>query len=365
MAEILSTLSLNGDQGTPTNGGGAYTSIVTWEADQQQNLVTGGNTAVLECYTFTEEISSRFTILDWVVDATHNVTVRAAQGHANNGVVGAGYILDAVSVGSTTFGAMAVGLNQGTVISDISIFQAVSTIANGCISSNSSSEGARTLLKNLILRNLSTNTSSFCARWAAFGVFCENVLVTQSGGLGFTLNSNSSDDASFKNCNAFNCNIGFDIGVENIIDVTYENCLGYDNNTDFGSGPNWVGNTLTNCASGDATATGTLPQTGVTTADFEDYAGGNYVPATGGKLDGTGADLSLDFTNDIAGVTRTVPWTIGAFAIPSGVTVTYALSPDSGPLPAGVTIDPATGNLVGTPTEPGTFANVIVRGTIS
>ena len=125
---------------------------------------------------------------------------------------------------------------------------------------------------------------------------------------------------------------------------------------------------VTTCDNGDGSVfTGsTPPLTGaVTSADFEDFAGGNYIPAVGGKLDGTGTDLSGDFTTDIANIDRTDPWTIGAYAIPSGVTVTYALSPDSGPLPAGVTIDPATGNLVGTPTEPGTFANVIVRGTIS
>ena len=49
----------------------------------------------------------------------------------------------------------------------------------------------------------------------------------------------------------------------------------------------------------------------------------------------------------------------------TGGTATYALAPTSGALPAGVTIDSATGNLVGTPSADGTFAGVIVRGTVT
>ena len=48
-----------------------------------------------------------------------------------------------------------------------------------------------------------------------------------------------------------------------------------------------------------------------------------------------------------------------------GGTATYALAPTSGVLPAGVTIDSATGNLIGTPSADGTFAGVIVRGTVT
>ena len=40
----------------------------------------------------------------------------------------------------------------------------------------------------------------------------------------------------------------------------------------------------------------------------------------------------------------------------------YALSPDSGPLPAGLSVNATTGDIEGTPTESGTFAGVIVRG---
>ena len=40
----------------------------------------------------------------------------------------------------------------------------------------------------------------------------------------------------------------------------------------------------------------------------------------------------------------------------------YALSPDSDPLPAGLIVNPTTGNIEGTPTESGTFTDIKVRG---
>jgi hypothetical protein len=54
----------------------------------------------------------------------------------------------------------------------------------------------------------------------------------------------------------------------------------------------------------------------ITSADFVDFAGGDYMPATGGALDGAGTDLSAVFNDDIAGNTREVPWEIGAYEIP-------------------------------------------------
>jgi hypothetical protein len=40
----------------------------------------------------------------------------------------------------------------------------------------------------------------------------------------------------------------------------------------------------------------------------------------------------------------------------------YAISPDSSPLPAGLSVNATTGNVEGTPTESGTFTNIIIRG---
>ena len=43
-------------------------------------------------------------------------------------------------------------------------------------------------------------------------------------------------------------------------------------------------------------------------------------------------------------------------------TTGYAVSPDSSPLPAGLSVNATTGNIEGTPTESGSFPNIIIRG---
>ena len=84
-----------------------------------------------------------------------------------------------------------------------------------------------------------------------------------------------------------------------------------------GEGANFT--SVANNATSDAVTlgAGTGQQVSITTADFEDYAGGNYKPAAAGKLDGTGFDNSADYTDDILGNTRT-QWDIGAYATDTG-----------------------------------------------
>ena len=73
-----------------------------------------------------------------------------------------------------------------------------------------------------------------------------------------------------------------------------------------------------------------------------------------GTLNGTQDSALASPTPDPAMNTR--------FTVTGG-TATYTLQ--SGTLPAGVTIDPTSRNLVGTPTESGSFPNIVVRGTVS
>jgi len=79
--------------------------------------------------------------------------------------------------------------------------------------------------------------------------------------------------------------------------------FGWDpsNPTDF-SNVDW--GQVATTASDDSTAPGTFSVTGITSADFVDYAGGNYAAKIGGSLAGAGTDLSAEFLNDITGTTR-------------------------------------------------------------
>lgn len=83
-------------------------------------------------------------------------------------------------------------------------------------------------------------------------------------------------------------------------------CVG--NTTDFNIA---VGNWN---ISSDTSATGFDSHTGETTALFEDYASHDFrLKSTATNAIGGGVDLSADFTDDITGATREIPWDIGAF----------------------------------------------------
>ena len=74
---------------------------------------------------------------------------------------------------------------------------------------------------------------------------------------------------------------------------------------------------VTSNATSDLTGdiTGIVLTNGV---DFTEPSIDDYTLCLGSALIGQGADLSLDFTSDIIGATRTIPWDIGVFKYVSG-----------------------------------------------
>ena len=102
-------------------------------------------------------------------------------------------------------------------------------------------------------------------------------------------------------------------------------------------------------------------------APLATYTGWNIRPrghGHGATIDFTGPDVETienDIDSPLPDPTPD-PSMDSRFTVTGG-TATYALQ--AGTLPAGVTIDPATGNLVGTPTEAGTFSGIVVRGTVT
>jgi hypothetical protein len=126
------------------------------------------------------------------------------------------------------------------------------------------------------------------------------------------------------------------INIENCTLVQMSTGIGYGVNTNMWNNvchgnttwqyaqyfASWSG-TATNNASSDTSAPGTSPVHGTVDGDFVDLANNDIHPTEGGNLDGTGADLSGKFTHDFDGVERTVPWEIGAYAIPAASGVTF------------------------------------------
>ncbi len=93
------------------------------------------------------------------------------------------------------------------------------------------------------------------------------------------------------------------------VGTTLTNCVAYNNNNkDFPI----TGATLLNCASGDSTAYGTSPVTGVTAPDFTNSASDIWTTASGGILEGAGTggtDIGLELTaSDSIMITSPVEW---------------------------------------------------------
>lgn len=74
---------------------------------------------------------------------------------------------------------------------------------------------------------------------------------------------------------------------------------------------------VTNCDVDATYWTQTTNLRGVSTASFNNAAAGDLTLAPGASAIGTGTNLSAYFTTDKLGVTRTVPWTVGAYAFTS------------------------------------------------
>jgi len=319
MAEILSTLSLNGDQGSPSNPGGGqgtgdfYQTMSASESGEQSDLVAAGNTHVLECYgDFPTGLEDNVAISGWTTDVTNFITVRAAAGHAHGGVSKAGFYM----VESAT-AADIMNCTQGyTVLQDI---EAINTRASFNSASCIRLTHVHTLERVMCsMPNITGGTS--------YGIECSSLANTVSTLRNCTVGPMSSSSATgiiqdgsspnyidAANCTVIGCGSrGYFIKADDII----KNCLAFDcGASDFDGSPSA---SSTNNASEDGTAPGSNPVTGVVAGDFVDYAGGDYTPAASGALDGAGVDLSGDFTDDIAGNTRSVPWEIGAYEIASG-----------------------------------------------
>jgi hypothetical protein len=338
----------------------------TWESAAQGFHQVGDQT-ILECYkgTTTEgQWQADGSLLETVgVDGWSNVTatdyihIKAAAGQEHNGVIGAGFVLQATGSFNTALNISELHVD----LSDIELRGQNSDNAKGLVSGNQGSpwpEFNRCIFKG----GNNTNANGAAVNGGVF-INC----LAYNCYTGFSANSGFRSYYAY-NCTAVDCvNLGFSVSSSPSAPFLFENNVAYDCaggawNTDGGS----IEAASSNNAADDTSVTtigiGTI--TDVAAADFVDYqigGAGDYSAAPGGKLDGAGEDLSGTFTDDIAGNTRSVPWEIGAYEI-AAAALTFSLSPDSGPLPAGLSVNATTGNIEGTPTETGTFPNIIIRG---
>jgi len=287
-----------------------YTSLSAAEAGEQGDLVTLTRTLIIECEALSGDDTTAVTFNGYTCSAAYNITVRAAPGHEHGGVQGAGYKLSAsnpltlweeyavvqdIEVESTETGvtyAIYVRYRNDQVL-ERCIFSTEST-------TNIGSETVYIFDDNVIVRNCLIFTGPAVGLKVDSGTGCSienNTIVgtgatTPYGGIAAT-----TVGLLVKNTVYFGPTTFKDYYVD--------------------GGGNSFSASCTNNASTDTSAEGSSPQTGISSTDFVASGSGDYTPASGGKLDGNGANLSADFTDDITGATRT-QWDIGAFGVTGG-----------------------------------------------
>ena len=291
--------------------GGDYSLMSTWESTEQTDLVAAGQSHVLECYKGTTvtgnwqadgSLFNSVTVSGWTADAANNLTIKAAAGEEHGGVSGAGFWI------YRTNGSTPILVNSNTsmhiTIMDIEARELSGLFGRKAFETNDSN--ATCILERCIAHSSGSGTSvGFSFAGGSASVTARNCLAI---GPGSAVNStygfwcNKTTNITLENCSSFdNSFAGFYLlNDDNQHEI--RNCVAYNNTTDFVNMIHW--DISLNNASGDTTATGTGAVTGITSAAFVDYAGGDYHPAAGGALAGAAIDLSADFTDDITGATR-------------------------------------------------------------
>lgn len=275
----------------------------TWESSEQTNLVTDGNTHVLECYgDWPTGLSDELGLAGWTADATHFITIKSASGYEHGGVS-----IDSGGTGFMMYGTSNPTANIAvpyTVMQDIELQRVGNVILNY---GTSPSDGANSLFQRLILRNRSYSTGStdIAVRTPSNSVLRNTEILI--GGRGVDVRNPTG--VSILNCTvvADHASSAYGILLDSAITIKNTVVYGFATEDVFGTP-----GTEANCATGDGSLSGTGAVSGITTSDFNDYASDDLSPAAAGALIGAGTDLSGTFTDDVAGNTRSA-WDIGAY----------------------------------------------------
>jgi hypothetical protein len=380
MTVHLSTLSSNGLEGTPTGSGAQYVLMSTWEAAQQSNH-GAGDQSILECYkgTTTEGswdadgylVDDQFTIQSWAnLTADDYVQIKAAAGEQFTGPSDGFALLHTASGSNTNYISIR---QQHTHISGVRFLKRnLTDFSNPAVGLFNGSDfniidscwfenincGGNSGVYNAIGTSVDQGYTDIQVRNCVFvNVLSVDYPVSTGNRVVHELYPSHETALVVRNCTFYGCAY---VGAY----ATFENCAAFNSTVGDFDTPTSITQTGTN-ASSDATAAGPGSVINLVATDvFTDPANGDFTVVTGQGLDGAvnpANDLSGTFTNDITGATRSVPWEIGAYEI-AAAALTFSLSPDSSPLPAGLSVNATTGNIEGTPTESGTFPNIIIRG---
>ena len=303
----------------------AYTSLNSWEAAEQTDLVTDGDTHTVYCRSSNgTEDTTAVNISGWTVDNTHYVTVEVPSEYRHDG----------------KWDTNAYILHQGTGGETI-LLRVVEeyTIINGLQVKNESGHGISPYytgyikILNTIVKDCSWNGG--IRIYSAGSTVIANCIIYNNSDYGIYKDTNGAHLGSnthyIYNCTVCN-NDGYGLQCSSYRSFVVKNTYAGNNTTaDYGTNGGW---TLTTCYSSDGSQS-------TTTAAYSTTSGAYFTNLTSGSEDfhiqsssaliGNGTDLSSDsvyaFSDDIDGDTRGTDWDVGADEyVSSGTSVTVSLS---------------------------------------
>lgn len=279
----------------PAGQGGDYTTLSAWEAGQQADLPALDEIRVgsIDGDWSAGPDTAAVTIDGWTTDATRYIEIRTTTAARHPGK------WDATKYVLSQSGAVApITISESYVkCIGIQFYCATGRPING-------QNAVMFFGDKLICKTLSANlgsrfTSGELRNCAFIGSGSETSAAVLLNTAAVTLN--------VYNCTIYGAVIGF---AETQGTMNLSNCLYQSGGVASPDGYNSISGTcVNNCSDIASDAPGTNPQTGTIT--FTDAANGDFGLVAGVAI-ANGADLSATFTDDLAGLTRTVPWDIGA-----------------------------------------------------
>jgi hypothetical protein len=288
--------------------GGSYSLMSLWESTEQTNLVTDGDTHVLECAAFSETVTTSMTVQGWTSDADNFITIKAEAGAEHGGIIGAGYVRTVTIAG----GQAGLSVAQSyTVVQDLEFIH----LDGGAINANNNTGPTNIQFKRLIAQAEYTAIGVYSSDIATESCTVENCLA-HSSKIGILVLANTAAFGTalapvILNNTIVGCSLS---GIQcTNLDTTavFKNNVMYNpsvTDADFyiglaGNGAPSGSNNASLDTSVSTNSIGTV--TGVADSDFAAYGSGDYKAATGGALDGAGTQLSWLYVDDIAGDLRT------------------------------------------------------------
>ncbi len=289
-----------------------FNSLQAWETDREGDLVAAGSSEVGVCYNDNNvAFTSPLLISGSTTDADHYITLTVAAGQRHNGTAGSGARIDA----GGGFGVAPIYIqNQYTRVEWLEVFGF--NDGKAAVKTHIDANGAYPTIENMIMHDYTGGYPGAGVSVNAAGAAVRNCIIYDGSPFGIYV-GNSPSGAVIQNCTIYNTgtdglagNTGSTVSITNtislgsVIDFALMGNVSFANNmfsTTFGFDPAIY--------TGNQSPPADLEDLFISMVwGFEDL----HLEPTGHMAGNRGLDLSIDFTDDIDGATRTGPWDIGA-----------------------------------------------------